>query len=110
MGFNKRFVTGSGIIAAWENNGIEGVENYFNKPDALFVPSEDCFALYVYELWNERNLTSSSIEPKYQEYVDIYRRIMDLKEQTQLVHEADVIKFLTDKMLDAEKELTYYTR
>ena len=38
MGFNKRFVNGPGIMAAFKNKGIEGVDAYFNKPDALIVP------------------------------------------------------------------------
>lgn len=39
MGFNKRFVNRKGILLAWENGGIEGLNSYFSA-DALLINLE----------------------------------------------------------------------
>jgi len=110
MGFNKRFVSGRGILYAWEAKQLKGVMHYFEKPDALFIPTDGCFAAEVYDRWNENKLEESFIAEAWEDYSKIYKRIENLKLESAHADDHDTIVFLTDRMMDLEKELSYWTK
>ena len=40
MGFNKRWIDINSIIGIYKREGIEGVKQYLNTPDAIIVTDE----------------------------------------------------------------------
>lgn len=41
MGFNKRYVTFSGILNCYAAGGVDGVIKYVNKPDSIILAGKD---------------------------------------------------------------------
>ena len=52
MGFNKRFVGRDNVLGVYDISGIQGVKDYFFKPDLLFF--SDTFSADVYNLLYEK--------------------------------------------------------
>jgi len=115
MGFNKRHVSGTGILSTYQWDGIEGIDRYLYKPDALFIPTDDCFARKVYEAWEASpsdfcERMAEEIAADYSEYAVLMARMIELKEQLTLADDSETIKFISDKIFDTEDKIKYYTR
>tara|TARA_R100000234_G_C4961457_1_gene161973 strand:+ start:377 stop:613 length:237 start_codon:yes stop_codon:yes gene_type:complete len=52
MGFNKRFIGRDNVLGVYDISGIQGVKDYFFKPDLLFF--SDTFSADVYNLLYEK--------------------------------------------------------
>ena len=56
MGFNKRFANSKAMLHHYNNSGIQGVIDYFEKPDALLMPARQCCIAHAFELYQAQNL------------------------------------------------------
>ena len=64
MGFNKRFVGRDNVLGVYDISGIQGVKDYFFKPDLLFF--SDTFSADVYNLLYEKEDKKAEQEIKKQ--------------------------------------------
>tara|TARA_R100000315_G_C5204740_1_gene120840 strand:- start:572 stop:802 length:231 start_codon:yes stop_codon:yes gene_type:complete len=64
MGFNKRFVGRDNVLGVYDISGIQGVKDYFFKPDLLFF--SDTFSADVYNLLYEKKDKKAEQEIKKQ--------------------------------------------
>mgnify|MGYP003130904598 CR=1 FL=1 len=62
MGFNKRFVGKDNVLGVYDISGLQGLKDYFFKPDLLFF--SDDFSANVYNLLYESKDIDAEIEVK----------------------------------------------
>ena len=62
MGFNKRFVGKDNVLGVYDISGLQGLKDYFFKPDLLFF--SDDFSANVYDLLYESKDIDAEIEVK----------------------------------------------
>ena len=62
MGFNKRFVGRDNVLGVYDISGLQGLKDYFFKPDLLFF--SDDFSANVYNLLYESKDKDAEIEVK----------------------------------------------
>ena len=115
MSFNKRYVNGKGIAAAFENKGLQGVVNYFSKPDALIVPMQLCWAKEVASKFDtafkadKYDEFEKYLEKSVKELKDLEIKLFVLRNNLAMETDSEIVAYLNANIQIADKKLaTYY--
>ena len=46
MGFFKRWINIESVISIYNREGVEGVKNYLNSPDAIIITDDESESIY----------------------------------------------------------------
>lgn len=113
MGFNKRHVTGPGVLAAFKDRGIEGVQRFFTHPDALIVPSQKSLAQDAHNMfdiawetdeWDDFN---KWLQDHSEHYEYLKSKAIALKEINST--DPEISSYITAHIEIIDKAMKYYT-
>ena len=118
MGFNKRYVSGKGIAAAFTNGGVLSVIDYFAKPDALITPASACWARDVHNkfdeaFWNDTPTEENAdlikvLEEGIEEMYILERTILTLQDQLKNETDPELNAYMQATIQNNDKKLKYY--
>ena len=109
MGFNKRYASGQGILAAFERKGVEGVQEYFRKPDAVIVPSQS-WANEISESMktDDAEALGKMLQEGSDEVTRLRNQGLSLKESLGNETDPQLHSYITANLENIDKKLGFY--